>query len=290
MKLVVNSVVYDFTKTAEGGVVVSADDYSSIEFISPDNRLDYDLYKTMTVGETLDAIEEILEVDPIPAWDKFAEWVGGQGGILDSLMDGMVSCELTTIDGAIRTEVNMPNFGNVSDGLSFMHMLEETIEIALTQPLSDYGLDTHVFGCALYDCLDDHQLTALYQLKKKVDNCNCGSGGGVLFYGTGTGVVPEITADMVINLANTKQGPTEGYSFNIDVPVGQQYIAIAYPDSLRDLSNVTYVQANDTSMAANFTAHQVEMNDGGNEPTNYKVFTYGMAIPAVAAMNFKVTI
>ena len=114
-----------------------------------------------------------------------------------------------------------------------------------------------------------------------------------LFYGTGVGAVPTITSDVVRGLANKKLAPTQGYSWDINVSKGQQYIVIAYPATLRDLNNVTYVEANDPNMAANFTKTTVKVADargGTNGQVDYKVYTYGMAGPAPAGMMFKVTI
>ena len=114
-----------------------------------------------------------------------------------------------------------------------------------------------------------------------------------LFYGTGVGNVPEITSDMVRGLVNKKLDPTAGTSFNVNVTVGQQYIVIAYPATLRDINNVTYVEANDGGMASNFTKTIIDVADarGGNNGTmSYKVYTYAMAVPAAAGMTFKVTI
>lgn len=114
-----------------------------------------------------------------------------------------------------------------------------------------------------------------------------------LFYGTGVGDLPEVTSDMVRGLVNTKLAPTQGYSFNVNVAVGQQYIVIAYPATLRDVNNITYVEANDGGMASSFTKHTIDVADargGENGLTSYKVYTYKMAVPAAAAMTFKVTI
>ena len=114
-----------------------------------------------------------------------------------------------------------------------------------------------------------------------------------LFYGTGVGAVPEVTSGMVRDLTNKKLAPTQGYSWNINVAVGQQYIFFAYPADLRDVNNVTYVEANDSGMAANFTKTTIDVADargGENGLKSYKVYTYGMAIPAAAGMTFKVTI
>ena len=114
-----------------------------------------------------------------------------------------------------------------------------------------------------------------------------------LFYGTGVGSVPTITSDVVRDLANTKLAPTQGYSFNVNVDVGQQYVVVAYPADLRDVDNITYVEANDANMASNFTKQTIDVADargGENGLKSYKVYTYEMAIPAAAGMTFKVTI
>lgn len=119
------------------------------------------------------------------------------------------------------------------------------------------------------------------------------SGKRNLFYGTGVGAAPEATSDMLRTLANKKLAPAAGTSFNINVAVGQQYIVIAYPASLRDLNNVTYVEANDSSMASNFVKSTIDVADargGENGLMSYKVYTYAMAVPAAAGMTFKVTI
>lgn len=114
-----------------------------------------------------------------------------------------------------------------------------------------------------------------------------------LFSGTGVGAVPTVTSDFVRGLGKTKLAPSQGYSWNINVDIGQQYIAFAYPATLRDVNQVMYVEANDTGMASSFTKTTINVADarGGNSGTmSYKVYTYAMAVPAAAAMTFKVTI
>lgn len=114
-----------------------------------------------------------------------------------------------------------------------------------------------------------------------------------LFYGTGVGSVPEVNSVMVRGLANKKLAPAAGTSFNINVAVGQQYIALAYPATLRDINNVTYVEANDSGMVSNFEKLVIDVADargGANGVMSYKVYTYEMAVPAAASMTFKVTI
>lgn len=114
-----------------------------------------------------------------------------------------------------------------------------------------------------------------------------------MFYGTGVGAIPELTSDVVRSLTNKKLNPTQEYTFTFNVEVGQQYIIIAYPATLRDINSVTYVEANDSGMASNFTKTLVDVADargGTNGTMSYKVFTYSMLVPASAKMTFKVTI
>lgn len=119
------------------------------------------------------------------------------------------------------------------------------------------------------------------------------SGKRNLFYGTGVGSVPTVDSNFVRGLANKKLAPAAGTSFTINVAIGQQYIAFAYPATLRDVNNVTYVEANDSGMAGNFTKDTVDVADARGEDNglmSYKVYTYAMAVPAAATMTFKVTI
>ena len=114
-----------------------------------------------------------------------------------------------------------------------------------------------------------------------------------MFYGTGVGAVPTVTSSMVRGLSNTKLAPAAGTAITINVAVGQQYIAFAYPADLRDVNNVTYVEANDSGMASSFTKTTIDVADargGENGLKSYKVYTYAMAVPAAAGMTFKVTI
>lgn len=111
-----------------------------------------------------------------------------------------------------------------------------------------------------------------------------------LFYGTGTGATPEMTSEVVRGLANKKLGPTNGTSFNINVAAGQQYVVIAYPATLRNLSKCFYVEQN-TDLVENF-ALQTKSVQGANGAAgaDYKVYVYSMAIPAAAGMTLQVQI
>ena len=111
-----------------------------------------------------------------------------------------------------------------------------------------------------------------------------------LFYGTGTGATPEMSSELVRGLANKKLGPANGTSFNINVAAGQQYVVIAYPATLRNLTKCFYVEQN-TDLVENF-ALQTKSVQGANGAAgaDYKVYVYSMAIPAAAGMTLQVQI
>ena len=114
-----------------------------------------------------------------------------------------------------------------------------------------------------------------------------------LFWGTGVGELPELNSDTIRGLTNKRLNPTQGYSWNIPIAIGQQYVIFAYRATLRDVNEVMYVETNDTGMASSFTKTTVQVADargGENGQVDYKVYSYRMAAPTAAAMTFKVTI
>lgn len=114
-----------------------------------------------------------------------------------------------------------------------------------------------------------------------------------LFWGTGAGELPALNSETIRGLTNKKLNPTQGYSWNIPIAVGQQYVIFAYRATLRDVNQVMYVETNDTGMASSFTKTTVQVADargGENGKVDYKVYSYRMAAPAAATMTFKVTI
>lgn len=116
-------------------------------------------------------------------------------------------------------------------------------------------------------------------------------GGWKTFYGAGSGELPQANTNTVRALEGTKLNAANGNSFSISLGIGDQWAVFAYPSNLRDVSEVMYVETNDTSMAANFTKSLVNV-EGANGATGreYKVYTWSMATPAETGMTFKVII
>lgn len=102
-----------------------------------------------------------------------------------------------------------------------------------------------------------------------------------------------MNSDTVRKLVNKKLNPTNNLSFNINIATGQQYVVFAYPATLRDVTQVMYVETNDTGIASSFDKTTVDVADARGEQNgmkSYKVYSYRMATPAAANMTFKVTI
>lgn len=111
-----------------------------------------------------------------------------------------------------------------------------------------------------------------------------------LFYGSGTGNMPEVTSELVRGLANKKLAPANGNAFNITVPVGDQYIVIAYPATLRNMTKCFYVEQN-TDLVENFKQTTISVQGAnGAAGADYKVYTMGLSVPAAAALTLQVTI
>lgn len=147
-KLVINSVTYDFVKTAQGGAVIVPPDYSAIEFISPDNRIPYKTLLSGNLGNALTVTIETLTTAPIPSWDRFASWFGSSDALSD-LSAGISKCELQTIDGRQSTVVSVPDFTNIKNMVSILEATKAATENAHGQALSMYQLDTAAFGWAI---------------------------------------------------------------------------------------------------------------------------------------------
>lgn len=149
-QMIVNAVVYDFNKTAQGGAVIVAGDYSSCGFIAPDDRLPYDDYLTMTLGQVMNDMEEVLTKKPIPSWDNFMAWLGLNCEAIGDATLNMSSCQLQTIDGGTTVSMGIVDFSKVKNFVSFMEQVEAKAPAALRKPLTTYQLDDYVFGFALH--------------------------------------------------------------------------------------------------------------------------------------------
>lgn len=256
---------------------------------------------TIEAGKSIDEIVKMLVQKPVPAtYTKPSVALGNNGGTAAGSVEAG-----TTVTPKLRATFTK----NDSSGVTSIEIKKGTTQVATgAANVLDYEGDPVIIGdetlsftaTAQYAAADVKQNNLGQESKENWFDAGTANsstysiaGKRNMFYGTGVGAVPELTSDFVRDLVNKKLGAGQGTSFNINVAVGQQYIVIAYPSTIRDINNVTYVEANDSGMAANFTKTLVNVADargGENGLTSYKVYTYEMAVPASAGMTFKVTI
>jgi hypothetical protein len=95
------------------------------------------------------------------------------------------------------------------------------------------------------------------------------------------------------SLAHGVLNPANGTSFTINIPAGSTSVVFAYPDTLRDVSTVKYVEGLNAEVKGVFTKTSVSV-EGANGYTaiGYKVYKYTPAepFPAGATYTYNVTI
>lgn len=158
------------------------------------------------------------------------------------------------------------------------------------ETVSFTAVATYADGAIKNNNLGQPDATGQIKAGSKTSNAVSFVGKRNLFYGTGVGTAPEVTSEAVRALTSKQLGPSNGTSFNINVAVGQQYVMIAYPATLRDMTKCFYVEQN-TDLAANFNKSTISVQGAnGAAGADYKVFVYQMAIPAAAGMTLQVQI
>ena len=99
------------------------------------------------------------------------------------------------------------------------------------------------------------------------------------------------TSADVRGLANGVLNPANGTSFTINIPLGAESVVFAYPDTLRDVSTVKYVEGLNAEVKGIFTTTSVNV-EGANAYTaiGYKVYRYVPNAPFPNAATYVVTI
>lgn len=128
LKMTYKSLVYDFTKSAKGGCVTYASNYSEWEFIAPDGRLRVDkgVYNGKTFVNGIRQLQSIVRENPIPAWDEFAVWMNRKIPDIDTY-SSWVTVYINTPDNAVSA-VCANNF-KLTESTGFSDFLDDVITI-----------------------------------------------------------------------------------------------------------------------------------------------------------------
>ena len=111
------------------------------------------------------------------------------------------------------------------------------------------------------------------------------------FYGTDAASKAIYTTSEEIRNLNGLLNIVQGMSIEIAIPLGTQKVTFAYPETIRDVLSVKYVEGMNVEIKDIFvkTVVNVEGAEGGNG-INYKVYTYVPAVPFQKDVNYVVTI
>ena len=160
-KMVVNGVLVDFRKTAQNGAVLFGQNYGLWDFVAPDGRFPFGGYGAMTVGQTLLDMEHILTEAPVPAWDRFIQWLNEnlQNYDLDlSQISSFYICpillEEENQEEVLSRAVRGGEFTleELTDCVAFIQSIEQAVAPVADRPLSEYMTGEASFGFTILAC------------------------------------------------------------------------------------------------------------------------------------------
>lgn len=125
----------------------------------------------------------------------------------------------------------------------------------------------------------------------KVSNTIAVRGVRKAFYGTDAASKAIYTTSEEIRNLNGLLNIVQGMNIEIAIPLGTQKVTFAYPETIRDVLSVKYVEGMNVEIKDIFvnTVVNVEGAEGGNG-INYKVYTYVPTVPFQKDVNYVVTI
>lgn len=145
-KMILNSVTYDFTKTAQNGAVIVPPGTRVCEFVSPDGRIDHAHLIDGTFGEALSTMVGALEENPVPAWDQFASWAASSGWV-GQAWENAESCHILTVEESPHAvEIGIPNMSNFSNMATLLRSVYDAAEPLHNEPLIYYQVDDAAFA------------------------------------------------------------------------------------------------------------------------------------------------
>lgn len=112
-----------------------------------------------------------------------------------------------------------------------------------------------------------------------------------LFYGADIGTNAPADSAAVRILASKVLGPVNGTVFSLTIPAGTARVVFAYPDTLREVSSVKYVELGNGEVKDTFALTTVSVEGAaGFTAINYKVYSFVPAMPFGDAVTYTVTI
>lgn len=183
-----------------------------------------------------------------------------------------------TIDGTDNGTNNVLNRGTVTiqSGNNTFPLVVDYAQGP--QPINSKGLAFEIDG-----------ITALTRLNSGSESSSVTVvGQRKYFYGVDNAAASSAN---IRSLGHSTLNASNGTSFTISIPAGTASVVFAYPDTLRDVNTVKYVEGLNAEVKGIFTKTSVSV-EGANGYTaiGYKVYRYTPAEPFPATATYNVTI
>lgn len=253
---------------------------------------------TIEIGTDLDTLIKLLTQKSVPATYtqpavacRVSSGTSAGSYEVGTSITANIQGTFTQNDAGALTNIKIMKGADevISQGTSPVTAENQTFTLG-DETVSFTAVATYAEGAIKNDNLGQPSPDGHIQAGSKTSSAVSFVGKRNLFYGSGTGNLPEVTSELVRGLANKKLGPANGNAFNITVPVGDQYIVIAYPATLRNMTKCFYVEQN-TDLVENFKQTTISVQGAnGAAGADYKVYTMGLSVPAAAALTLQVTI
>lgn len=217
------------------------------------------------------------------------------------------SGQLNVEAGTILTPLLTPAFNQQDGGAPIQYVLRKDGLALVTNPTAQAFSDAEF---QLGDTAVSYQATNSYDAGP-VKNNNQGNpsptgqiaagatvsntvtytGKRFLFYTADIGNNKPVTSDDVRFLPSKVLGPTNGAIFTLNIPAGTKRVVFAYPESIRDVTSVKYVELGNGEVKDTFIKTVVNV-EGNNAfaPVGYKIYSYVPAVPFGDAVTYVVTI
>lgn len=111
------------------------------------------------------------------------------------------------------------------------------------------------------------------------------------FYKTDSETSTSLSSTDIRNLTGSTSAAGANTKIRLVIPKGGRRAVFAYPDTVRDVSSVKYVELGNGEVKDTFQKFTVQVEGAnGYSPINYKVYVYVSAVPAAGQMTYEVTI
>jgi hypothetical protein len=178
----------------------------------------------------------------------------------------------------------------VYSGVSPIEVQRPQVTIGLT-PLVYNAVSIYGAGQVKNDNQGNAYPTGAIEAGQVLSNVITIAGKNQLFFDASS-ATSVITTSAGVRALNSKFfNPTNGLTFIISVPIGARLITISYPDTLRDITSIKYVEIGNGEVRDTFTKTVVSVEGAnGFAGTNYKVFSYLSSVPFGDTATYSVTI